>query len=65
LPNLTVRVVYTSPCYPHAGYVWTSFANADAAGTVNGKPFTNGYHSLDFMHYVIDYQERAAALTPA
>ena len=48
---------YASPCYGHVDYLWDAFKPADATVKLNGVTRTNGYHSLDFMHYLISYQE--------
>ena len=49
LPGATWRIDYTSPAYTHTGYLTDASWALNAHGTVNGIPFSTGYHSLLMM----------------
>ena len=57
LPRETFTLDYTTPCYTHVGYLWDAFQPVNAVAKLNGTTTTTAYHSLDYMHYLISYQE--------
>jgi hypothetical protein len=51
--HVAEAVNYSAPCYTHVGYLWDDSFARDASGTLNGKPFSGGAHSLALMNWAL------------